>query len=82
MIVNKPLPQPNVTCNPDVASIDIYSIQEDINTILANCLDEVGIVIAEACGFCYKGTGKNVPFTLTTAEINQLKNPTDSNNES
>ena len=73
MIVNKPLPQPNVTCNPFVVSIDIYAIQEDISTILANCLDEAGAVVAESCGFCYKGTGKNVPFTLTKAEIDKIK---------
>lgn len=73
MIVNKPLPQPNSTGNPNVVSIDIYSIDESLDTILANCMSEDGSCISESNWFWYKGDNKNVPFTLTKTEIAKIK---------
>jgi hypothetical protein len=82
MTLRKELPVPNATGREDIVAIDIYGIDEVAECIYNYGINEAGEVCSESFTLMYKGKYKNVPFTLTTAEINQLKNPTDSNNES
>ena len=85
-MLKKPFPYPNASLNENVNQLNIFGIDVDQSAIYADCVnldeEEKETVIARNNWFWYKGTKKNVPFTLTTAEINQLKNPMDSNNES
>jgi len=81
-MIIKDFPYPNASGNENVSKLDLISIDTDQSIVFANCLSEDESIVSYDNWFWYKGTKKNVPFTLTTAEINQLKNPTDSNNES
>ena len=81
-MIIKDFPYPNASGNENVSKLDLISIDTDQSIVFANCLSEDESIISYDNWFWYKGTKKNVPFTLTKAEIDQLKNPTDSNNES
>ena len=81
-MIIKEFPYPNASGNENVSKLDLISIDTDQSIVFANCLSEDESIVSYNNWFWYKGSKKNVPFALTTAEINQLKNPTDSNNES
>ena len=72
MILNKELPAPNATGIPEVCQIDIFELSEDMKGIHCNCIDTDKNILA-VCWLCYIGEDKNVPFTLTKAEIDKIK---------
>ena len=80
-MIIKEFPYPNASGNENVNKLDLTGIDTDQSIVFANCLSEDESIISTDNWFWYKGTKKNVPFTLTSAEINQLKNPVSSENE-
>ena len=73
MTVIKDFPVPNASGNENVTKLGITSISESESIIYADCLADDESVISPNNWFWYKGTNKNVPFTLTKAEIDKIK---------
>ena len=73
MIVRKNLPQPNASGNVSIVKVDIYAIDELASAIYCYGVDDQDEVCSESFTLYYKGTGKNVPFSLTKAEIAEIK---------
>jgi len=81
-MVRKELTKEMILKGQFVKYADCTRLIEDTKTVVCNLLTESEETLETEAVFIYSGTKKDSPFTLTTAEINQLKNPTDSNNES
>ena len=60
---------------------DCNRVVEDSKAVVCNLLNEQEVILETDAVFIYSGTKKDIPFTLTTSEINQLKSSVSSDNE-
>ena len=75
-MISKPFPYPNASGDDRVNKLNIKSINVQLESIIADCVheDKQDAIISSDNWFWYTGNKKNVPFTLTDKEINELLN--------
>lgn len=73
MIVRKELTRVITLKGEVIKYADCIRLIEETKTVICNLLSEQEVILEDNAYFCYEGEGKNVPFTLTKADIENIK---------